>query len=148
MIAQDQYLRIGFGDAAFLLPSSASFAIEKRENLVSDDRGHGAVTAWRESGSARWPAIHLDQDLRPVSRADWQRAVFLESSPYPVGLIANEVQLLPRSDVQVEPFTPPGAPATRVGHIFSGAWVSGAQVLLVFEPGALAAYLYQLEGKR
>ncbi|MHB8453469.1 MAG: hypothetical protein ACYDDO_01970 [Acidiferrobacterales bacterium] len=148
MIAEDQYLRIGLGDAAFLLPSSASFAIEKRENLVPDDSGLGVVTAWRESASARWPAIHLDQDLQPVSRADWQRAVFLESSPYPVGLIANEVQLLPRSDVTVEPFTPLGAPATQVGHLFSGAWVSSTEVLLVFDPGALAAYLYRLEGKR
>ncbi len=148
MVAQDQYLRIGLGDAAFLLPSNASFAIEKRENLVLDSSGLGAVTAWRESASGRWPAIHLDQDLRPVSRGDWQRAVFLESSPYPVGLIANEVQLLPRSDVQVEPFTPLGAAPTRVGHMFSGAWVSSTQVLLVIEPRALAAYLYQLEGKR
>jgi len=133
------------GDAAFLLPSSASFAIEQRVNLVTNDSGGGAVTAWRVAHSDRWPAFHLDRDLRPVTHGDWQRAVFLESDPCPVGLIANEVQVLPRSDLQVEPFVPLGAPPTRVGHLFSGAWVSGASVLLVFEPRALAAYLHQLE---
>ncbi len=148
MAAQDQYLRLGLGEATFLLPSSASLAIEQRDTLTADDGTAGAVTAWRVSRSARWPAFHLDHNLRPVAHGDWQRAVFLESNPYPVGLIANEVQLLPRSAVKVEPFTPLGPPKTRNGHIFSGAWVDGLNVVLVFEPSALADYLHQLEGVR
>lgn len=148
MAAQDQFLRLGLGEATFLLPSSASLAIEQRDNLTAGDSGAGAVTAWRVSHNARWPALHLDQNLRLVANGNWQRAVFLESDPYPVGLIANEVQLLPRSAVHVEPFTPLGSPRSRFGHLFSGAWVDGARVVLVFEPRALADYLHQLEGSR
>ncbi|MHB8346656.1 MAG: hypothetical protein ACYDHM_05585 [Acidiferrobacterales bacterium] len=146
MADDKQYLRIDLGDTAFLLPGSASVAVEQRENL-SVNTGGGAVTAWRVAGRDRWPAFCLDRHLQPqpLSGDSWQRAVFLQSDPYPVGLAADEVQLLARSEVLVEPFTPPGVAPTRKGHLFSGASVRGGHVLFEFEPAALAAFLHQLE---
>ncbi len=148
MTGENQYLRIDLGSAAFLLPSRASLAIEQRENLSVNEVGGSMASAWRVAGLDRWPAFRLDQDLRRHSGGDWRRAVFLESEPHPVGLIADEIQLLELSEVLVEPLTPLGIVPTRKGHLFSGAWVSGAQLLLVFEPVALAAFLSQMEAQQ
>ncbi|MHB8258085.1 MAG: hypothetical protein ACYDHY_00465 [Acidiferrobacterales bacterium] len=144
MAGENEYLRIDFGGAAFLLLRRASLAVEQRENLLVNEGG-GAVSAWRAAGKDRWPAFCLDRNLRLVSGGGWQCAVFLQLDPYPVGLVADEVQLLPRSEVRVEPFTPPGIAPTRKGHLFSGASVGGGQVLFEFDPNVLAAFLYRLE---
>lgn len=148
MTDENQYLRIDLGSAAFLLPSRVSLAIEQRENLSVNEVGGSMASAWRVAGLDRWPAFRLDQDLRLHSGGDWRSAIFLESKPYPVGLIVDEVQLLAQSEVLVEPLTPLGTAPTRKGHLFSGAWVSGGQVLLVFEPVALAAFLSQMEAQQ
>jgi hypothetical protein len=138
-----QYLRIGLRGQEFLLPSEASVSIEQRENLTLE-REDPRVTAWRVSRGERWPAFQLDHRLSPVRNNDWQRAVFVDAHPHPVGLIAAEIQLLPHAIVDVEPFTPLGPPPTLRGHLFSGAWVRGNQLMLVFSPQSLVAYLLQV----
>jgi len=148
MAESNQYLRIEIDGMTFLLPGSASFAIEQREHLVVNDTDNSPAAAWRVTKSERWPAYCLDRALKPVKHGRWQRAVFLEAAPHPIGLIVGEAQLLARAEVRVEPFTPPGLPPGRSGHLFNGAWVDGARAILVFEPAALVGYLRGLEGMR
>lgn len=144
MVESGQFLRVGLSGTSYLLPSSAGFSIEQREHLVPNvDPRHNA-TAWRVVKSERWPAFYLDADLQLKRDEGWQRAVFLEGHPHPAGLITDELQLLPRADVHVEPFTPLGPPSTPVGHLFSGAWINDNQLILVFDPRCLATYLLNL----
>lgn len=140
-----QFLRIGLQGVDYLLPGSASYAIEKREHLEVNASG-GVIVAWRVASGARAPAYSVDADLNPVARTAWQRAVFLQGDAQPVGLIADELQLLARDEVRVEPFKPLGPVPTRSGHLFGGAWVRpGHAPMLVFEPRALSEYLRRLE---
>jgi hypothetical protein len=142
-----QYLRLTLQRASFLLPSAASLAIEQRDALALEN-GPAPLAAWRSSRQGRWPAYCLDAKLKPARRADWQRAVFVAASAAngAVGLAVDEVQLLTRTDLHVLPFTPLGAPPTRFGHLFSAAWVEGADVTLVLDPTVLGAYLHGLGG--
>ena len=141
MAGPEQYLLVAFAGQEYLLPSSASFAIEQRQGLVVNDSGAGNVAAWWETSGKRLPVYHLDADLKFVRNDDWQSAVFLNAQPHPIGLAANETQLLTRVDVRVEPFHPLGQSPARGGQLFSAAWVQGTQVTLVFEPRALANFL-------
>ena len=145
MAVTGQYLRIVLAGMDFLLPSSASIAIEQRDSLVENGDDDSPAVAWQESKGIRWPAFHLDRDLHVTKSDDWQRAVFLNARPHPVGLVANEIQLMPRSDVPVETFHPLGVPHSTHGHLFSAAWVNGNDVVLVFDPKALSGYLAGLE---
>ncbi len=140
MTDPNQYMRLQLGDTSFLLPSSPGFTIEQRENLVTNKSPEGNVVAWRVVQATRLPAYCLDATLRVIRHHLWHRAVFLDT----VGLAVDEVQLLPRAETVISPFTPLGLPPTRLGHLFSGAWVTGHRALLVFEPKALAAYLQSL----
>ena len=144
MAGIDQYLRIGIGGMEYLLHSSASVAIEQRGSLVLNEDTNANIAAWRSSGTKRWPAYCLDAELRIRKRIKWERAVFVNDSAGPIGLIADEILLLPQAQVRVESFTPLGAPPTSGGHVFSGAWVSEGRLLLVFEPQGLTAYLHTL----
>lgn len=138
-----QFVRIGLRGVDYLLPSSAGFVIEKREHLEINP-AKGVVAAWRADSTGRVPAYSVNADLHPLPRADWQKAVFLPGAT-PAGLVADELQLLAREDVRVEPFRPLGPPATAVGHLFGGAWIrTGRAPVLVFDPQALANYLRRL----
>ena len=145
MAVSEQYLRVAFAGQEFLLPSSASYAIEQRESLMVNNSGAANAAAWWETRGKRLAAHHLDADLNPVRNDDWQRAVFLNAQPHPIGLVANDIQLLPRAEVRVESFHPLGPVPTRGGQLFSGAWVQGSEVMLVFEPHALATYLLTIK---
>lgn len=140
-----QFLRIGLMGVDYLLPNSTSYVIEKREHLEINPSGT-LVAAWQSAASGRAPAYSVDANLDALSRDDWQRAVFFQAGGQTIGLVADELQLLTRDDVRVEPFIPPGPALTPIGHLFSGAWVRAGQVpVLVFEPRALADYLMQQE---
>jgi hypothetical protein len=139
-----QYLRLQLGKVNYLLPSTSSFSIEQRESMIPNPAPRERVAAWRTVRSGRWPAYCLDDELKVTRRDGWQRAVFLEARPVSLGIIVDEVQLLPRSDTEITPFIPLGAPPTRFGHLFSGAWITGKQVMLVFEARALVAYLQSI----
>lgn len=140
----DQYMRLQLGDTSFLLPRGSDFNIEQRENLITNKSPEGNVAAWRVMQNTRLPVYCLDAALRVTRQHLWHRAVFLDSLPQAVGLAVDEVQLLPHAETVISPFTPPGLPPTRLGHLFSGAWVTGHRAMLVFEPKALAAYLQSL----
>ena len=110
MRESSQYLRFNLGGVHYLLSSSASEAIELRDNLTVNTAAAGNVGAWRSSDDTRWSAYCLGRDLR-VSREDaWERAIFLDARPNPVGLLANQVQMLPSGETEVVPFTPLGPP--------------------------------------
>lgn len=144
MADPNQYLRLQLGSTSYLLPSVSGFTIEQRENLITNKSPDGNVAAWRSVRAARLPAYSLDAMLRVTRHHHWHRAVFLDAAPQAVGLVVDEVQLLPRAETTVSPFTPLGLPPTRLGHLFSGAWVTGNRVMLVFEPKAFVAYLQSL----
>jgi hypothetical protein len=138
-----QYLRISLQGVDYLLSGTSSFAIEKREHLEVNPGG-GLIAAWRVSPSGRAPAYAVDAELQPAPRGAWQRAVFLQNES--VGLVAEELQLLSRDDVQVEPFRPLGPAPTRAGHLFNGAWTrAGYAPVLVFDTTVLASWLRGLE---
>jgi hypothetical protein len=147
MAQSNQFLRIEIDGNSYLLPGSASFAIEQRDHLVANDTDNTPVAAWRVTKSERWPAYCLDRQFKPVKHCHWQRAVFLEGAPHPIGLAVGEAQLMARTEVRVEPFTPPGRPPAD-GHLFNGAWVDGARAMLVLNPAALVGYLRRLGGVR
>jgi chemotaxis protein histidine kinase CheA len=140
----NQYLRLRLGDASFVLPSGSGFNIEQRESMTVNESPDGNVVAWRMAHSTRLPAYCLDAMLRATRHRHWQRAVFLDAKPNAVGLVVDEVQMLPRAETVISPFTPLGLPPTRAGHLFTGAWVTDNRVALVFNPAALVAYLQSL----
>ena len=144
MADPNQYLRLQLGETSYLLPSAAGFTIEQRENLIANKSSEGKVAAWQAVRSARLPAYCLDGRLQVTRHHDWHRAVFLDAAPHAVGLVVDEVQLLPRSETTVSPFLPLGLAPTRVGHLFSGAWVTGNRIVLVLDPKAFVAYLQSL----
>jgi len=142
-----QYLRLEVAGHAYLLPSVQRYTIEQRDNLTENLDHASGVAAWRIVRNDRWPAYALDGALR-LTRASprWQRAVFLEGSPHMVGLIVDDVQLLPRGAVTATPFTPLGPAPTGEGQLFVNAWVNAGRVSLVFSPPALLGYLRSLGG--
>lgn len=144
MADPNQFLRVQLGGTSYLLPSASGFTIEQRENLITNKSPEGNVVAWQSVRSTRLPAYCLDGMLRVTRHQHWHRAVFLDAVPHAVGLVVDEVQLLPRAETVVSPFTPLGLAPTRLGHLFSGAWVTGNRIMLVFDPNAFVAYLQSL----
>jgi hypothetical protein len=141
-----QYLRLGLMGVDYLLPGSAGFIIEKREDLETGEPGAVVAAVRTLPNGTRAPAYSLDGGLNPFPRHGWQRAVFVSGSPA-AGLVADDVELLSPAEVHVERFRPLGPPATRAGHLFSAAWVRADHApILMFEPRALLAYLNQLGG--
>ncbi len=141
MADSKQYLRLVVAGVDYLLPSTAGFTIEQRENLQVNNVASGRVSAWRVTRNNRWPAYALDREFQVTRPSNWQRAVFVEAAPHAIGVIVDDVHLLPRAQAQVSPFTPLGKPATPAGHLFSGAWVTEKQVIFMLHPQALVAYL-------
>ncbi len=146
MVSSAQFLLFRIGDTSYLVPGSATVAIDKRDSLSRDDSGQGGICAWRTGGTERWPVYLLDAQLRPSGGGHWERAIFLPASPHPVAIAANAVQLLPQSEVSTVSFRPLGPPPTPAGHLFNAAWVHDANVILVFDPGALALFLLNRPG--
>lgn len=139
-----QYLRLKVGGVDFLLRSQRSVAIEQRDQLLPE-ASHPYVVAWKVVLAERWPVLHLGSDLTTRADGEWEKAVFIDAKPCPIGFTASNILLLP-SEVAVEPFTPPGTAPTPVGHVFGGAWVQGVEVLLAFNADALVAHLKRLGG--
>lgn len=148
MADHKQYLRIGLQGVDYLIPNSTNYVIEKREQLELNDAPDALIAAWQVMpGGGKTPAYSLDADLNPLARRNWQRAVFLQTGGPALGLIADELQLLARDEVRIEPFIPLGPAPSASGHLFGGAWVrAGHLPILVFEPRALSAYLIHLGG--
>jgi len=145
MAESSQFLCLILDQAEYLLPSAASVAIEQRDALAPDN-GLGAVVAWRQTRQGRWPAYGLNGSFQVSRPAHWQRAVFLGGGSATVGIVADDVRLLGRTDLSIVPFLPLGAPPTRTGHLFNAAWVDGQSVTLVIDPRSLVGYLQGLGG--
>lgn len=137
---QAQYARLQLHGANYLMPATLSLVIEQRDALLPNT-GSGNATAWRTHHDMRWPAYSLDAGFKLTRRKQWNRALFLDAGADSVGVIVDEVQLLSRADIQLSPFTPLGAPPTRHGHLFKGAWVEGRHATLVIDPQTFLAYL-------
>jgi hypothetical protein len=140
MRTQAQYARLQLHGANYLMPSTVGLVIEQRDALQPNTEG-GNATAWRTRHEVRWPAFSLDPTFKLTQRKQWNRALFLEAGAHSVGVIVDEVQMLSRADIQISAFTPLGAPPTRHGHLFKGAWVEGRQATLVIDPQTFLAYL-------
>lgn len=134
-----QYARVQLHGVNYLLSSSQLF-IETHDALEPNTDG-GHVVAWRNVATGRWPVFAIDRAFALTSPRQWQKAVCVGTDSAGVGLIADDVQLLTRSDIQLSPFAPLGPPATEHGHLFNGAWVEGRTVTLVLDAKVLAAYL-------
>lgn len=145
MADASQYLCVILDGTEYLLPGAASVAIEQRHALLPEN-GSGPLIAWRQSRFGRWPAYGLGASLQPVRSANWQRAVFLGGGAQAVGLVADEVHLLGRTDLNISPFTPLGPPPTRAGHFFNAAWVDGHKVTFVLEPRSMIEHLRSFGG--
>ena len=145
MADSSQYLCLILDQAEYLLPSVASVAIEQRDALTPEN-GLGAVVAWRQTRQGRWPAYGVNSAFQVSRPPRWQRAVFLSDGNSAIGLVAEDVRLLGRTDLQVVPFAPLGPPPTRLGHLFNAAWVDGQSVTLALDPRSLVSYLRSLGG--
>lgn len=143
MADSSQYLCLLLEGTEYLLPSTASVAIEQRD-AMTPETGLGAVVAWRRTRQGRAPAYGLNALFQLSRPANWQRAVFLDGGASSVGLVVDDVRLLGRAELHVVPFMPLGAPPTRFGHLFHGAWVDGHSVTFVLEPRSLIGFLRSL----
>ena len=145
MADSSQYLCLVLENTEYLLPSIGSVAIEQRDAMTPEN-GLGSVVAWRQTRQGRWPAYGVNASFQVSRPAQWQRAVFLDAGANSVGLVADDVRLLGRTDIHVVPFTPLGAPPTRFGHLFNAAWVDAQSVKFVLDPRALVGFLRGLGG--
>lgn len=144
-----QYLRISINGQGYLLPSAASLSIEQRESLTLNVGANGPVVAWHQARGAKWPAYAVGADLHAGTVSNWQRAVFLPATPTPVGLVADEIQLIPpQSGIEVMPFISLGRAAGHTGHLFNGARVDEEPAVLLLEPNALVAHLLAMGGSQ
>src|SRR5581483_5589450 len=105
------------------------------------ENGAGPVLAWRQTRSGRWPAYGLNASFAVSRPAHWQRAVFLDAAGQPIGVVADEVNLLGRGDMHVAPYRPRGAPPTRFAHLFIAAGADRDRPPYVIDPRSLAGSL-------
>ncbi|MFV1992851.1 MAG: hypothetical protein ACC635_03025 [Acidiferrobacterales bacterium] len=146
MADDKHFISIRIRNTSFLLPANASLGIEQRETLeINSGKGSRAV-AWKIVGANKWPAYALDENLKLTGGNAWERVVYLQDGARVVGLAAENIQIMNRDDIQVQPFLPVG-PAPKSGkHLFSSSWIEGNTPVLMFEPSALAAYLTVVGG--
>lgn len=139
------YLELKFAGCTFLMPNTPDVSIEPRENMQVERRGRAAAV--RSLQGALWLAYILDGDLRPTTGGTWTRAVFLNArAKRPVGLLVDDLRLLPADTLRIEAFTPLGPAPASGQHLFHAAAMQASTVTLVFAPAALTAYLQAQEG--
>ena len=139
------YLELRFAGQTFLMPNIPAISVEPRENMQIERSGRAAAQRMVQGES--WLAYALGPDWSPLSESDWTRAVFLGlgASP-PVGLLVDDVKLLPAGTLRIEPFTPLGPAPVPGRHLFPAAAVGRGALTLVMAPEGLAAYLRSLGG--
>ncbi len=139
------YLELKFAGHTFLMPNTPDVSIEPRENMQLDQKARAA--AIRSLQGVLWLAYILDADLQPTANGAWTRAVFLNArSNRPVGLLVDDLRLLPADALRIEPFTPLGPAPVKGQHLFYAAAIQASALTLVFAPAALTAYLQAQEG--
>ncbi len=139
------YLELRFAGQTFLMPNGSDISVEPRENMQLERRGRAA--ALRTVQGESWLAYALGPDWSPLPESPWTRAVFMSfGASQPVGLLVDELKLMPVGSVRIEPFTPLGPVPVPGRHLFPAAAVGGRAPILVMAPEGLAAYLRSLGG--
>ncbi len=139
------YLELRFAGQTFLMPNGLDVSVEPRENMQLERRGRAA--ALRTVQGEAWLAYALDSDWLPLPESPWTRVVFLGiGASQPVGLLVDELKLMPVGSLRIEPFTPLGPAPVPGRHLFPAAAVDGRAPILVMAPAGLAAYLRSLGG--
>lgn len=141
-----QFLKLTVGGIEYLLPGAASMGIENREKLLINN-SESNVAGWKEDMGNKWPAYAIDNRWNIDTSAPWQRVVFIPASPYPVGIGADEIEMLNDNDIEPVPFTPVGNPPSRYGHLFGSVWADGDKAYLVINPSGVAGYLLSVGGQ-
>lgn len=141
MAEDNQFIRIRIRNTSFLMPAAASLGIESRDSLDVNSSGQGNAVAWKAVGVSKWPAFALDENMKVTSGNAWEQVVYVQVDDGAVGLAAENIQMMARTDINVQPFTPVGPVPVSGKHIFSSAWIEGSNPILMFEPKALASYL-------
>lgn len=145
MTALRHYLEFGFAGHRFLLPNSHELVIEPRENMEIEQKGYAA--ALRRVQGVIWLAYALDSEFKAVPESPWTRAIFLDTQGRrPVGLLVEDMRLVPLDTLRIEPFTPLGPTPVSGQHLFQAAAMGAQSLTLVMAPVALAAYLRAQEG--
>ena len=139
------YLQLRFAGQVFLMPNLPDILVEPRENMQVERNGRAA--AQRTVQGVSWLAYALGPDWAPLPESGWTRAVFLGvGTARPVGLLVDELHLLPAGDLRIAPFTPLGPAPVPGRHLFPGAAVGRNDLTLVLATDAVASYLRALEG--
>ncbi len=139
------YLELRFAGQVFLMPNGSDISVEPRENMQLEQRGRAA--ALRTVQGESWLAYALGPDWSPRPDAPWTRAVFLNNgASQPVGVLVDDLKLLPVGSMRIEPFTPLGPAPVPGRHLFPAAAVGGGAPILVISPEGLATYLRSLGG--
>lgn len=146
MAESNQYIRIRIRNTSFLIPAEASLGIESRDSLEVNSVGEGKAVAWKIVGTNKWPAFALDEEMNITRGNAWEQVVYVQGDHSAVGLAAENIQMVARSDIQVQPFTPVGPIPASGKHIFTAVWIEGNTPVLMFEPKALAFYLAVVGG--
>lgn len=146
MAEDNQYIRIRIRNTSFLIPAAASLGIEQRDSLEVNSDGNSKAVAWKVVGVNKWPAFALDEDLHLTSGNAWEQVVYVQGEGEAIGLAAENIQMIARTDIQIEPFTPVGPLPANGKHVFTAAWIEGNTPVLMFEPKALASLLAIIGG--
>jgi len=145
MTALRHYLECSFAHHRFLIPNDSDLLVESRENMQIEKKGRAAAT--RRVQGALWRAYALDGEFKPVLESGWTRAVFLEThDSRPVGLLVDDLNVLPVDTLRIEPFTALGPAPVPGHHLFQAAAMSPRGLTLVLTPSVLALYLRLQEG--
>lgn len=137
------YVELRFSGCTFLLPNVPNLLVEPYENMRVEP--HGKVGAYRSVQGAHWPAFSLNAALQPVLGVPWTRAVFLTTTGRPVGLLVEDLKLVPTDSLRLEPYMPLGPQPLGSVHVFDKAAMHARGLTLVFSPSGLAAYLLAQE---
>ncbi|WP_298136619.1 hypothetical protein [Acidiferrobacter sp.] len=139
------YLQLRFSGQVFLMPNLPDIVVEPRENMLVEPKGQAA--ARRSVQGASWVAYALGPDWTPVPEGPWTRAVFLGiHGARPVGLLVDDLKLLPAIGLRIEPFTPLGPAPVPGRNLFPGVEMRQGNPTLVLAADVLASYLHALEG--
>jgi len=145
MTTPRHYLETKFAGRVFLMPNTLDLLIEPRENMLVERKGRAA--ALRSVQGLVSPAYALDADLQPLTESAWTRAVFLGTAAGRlIGLLVDDLRLVPTAELRIEPFTPLGGVPKTGYHLFDAAAMQASTLTLVFAPAGLTAYLQAMEG--
>ncbi len=133
------YIELRMGSSTFFLANTPLLVIEPRENMLV--KPVGLAAAQRVVQGVAWPAFSLDADMEPVADAPWTRAIFLNTAEHGVGILVDDLRLVPVDHLRVEPFFPLGPLPPGGEPLFDAAAMETGTLTLVFSTRGLIAHL-------